>query len=558
MEFKRLISFAIVAMAILMGWNYFFPAPEPVPVTQQATTDAAGQPSTAPNGTAAQETKLGKGERIQVTTDMFKATIDTKGGDLRRLELLQHNATGDETQQMVLLGDDPNYTYVAQSDLLGVDGQYLLKDVAFSAAQNNYTLNGDTLEVTLSAPETNGVVVNKVYTFKKGSYEIGVRFEVANQGAAPVKLDAVYRLLRDGSTPEGESRLAHVYTGPALYTPEGGFQKVSFGDLDSDYSKGRDAADYERRAPSGWVSMIQHYFVSAWILEPKDQASVCAQGGADCQFDIRKRSDGLYSSGVRVPMAAVAPGQTGQLNMTLYSGPEEYSIMQGVADNLILSKDYGKVHIFASPLFWLLNEIHKFVGNWGWSIVLLTVVVKLVLYPLTSASYRSMAKMRAVAPKMTAMREQYGDDKVKLQQEMMSLYKKEKINPLGGCLPMLVQIPVFIGLYWALFASVELRQAPWMGWITDLARPDPYYVLPALMAITMFVQTFLNPPPADPMQAKMMKIMPIAFSVMFFFFPAGLVLYWLVNNILSIAQQWLVNRKIAKQTELARVEAKRQ
>ena len=247
----------------------------------------------------------------------------------------------------------------------------------------------------------------------------------------------------------------------------------------------------------------------------------------------------------------LAAGQTRAVPMTLFAGPAEYNRIMPLADNLELSKDFGKLHIFASPLFKLLNWIHGYVGNWGWAIILLTILVKAILFPLTNASYKSMAKMRAVAPRLTALKAEYGDDRMKMQQEMMALYKKEKINPLGGCLPMLLQIPVFLGLYWALFNSVELRQAPWMGWIQDLARPDPWFILPVLMAVTMWLQTHLNPPPADPMQAKMMKIMPLMFSVMFFFFPAGLVLYYVVNNVLSIAQQWFINKKIEKNMKAA-------
>ena len=258
----------------------------------------------------------------------------------------------------------------------------------------------------------------------------------------------------------------------------------------------------------------------------------------------------LLASALAAGVPAIAADAQLSFPVALYAGPQEYATITQVADNLQLIKDYGKVHLFAAPLFWLLNKLHEFVGNWGWAIILLTIIVKAVFYPLTAASYRSMAKMRAVAPRLQQLKEQYGDDRMKMQQEMMAMYKKEKINPLGGCLPMLIQIPVFIGLYWALFSSVELRQAPWIGWITDLGRKDPYYILPILMAITMFIQTHLNPPPTDPMQAKMMKIMPVVFSVMFFFFPAGLVLYWLSNNILTIAQQWYVNKTIEKQQKL--------
>ena len=541
MDFKRLMVFFSLALLILLGWEQMFPSPKPT-AAQQA---AQSQQQTAPANNTVQEATLSPITPITVTTDTVKAVIDEKSGDLRALYLLKYNASSDEGKDFVLFDDSKAYTYVAQSDLLNANGQLLLKDVPFQAPQKQYTLSGDQVEVRLSAPETNGLKINKVYTFHKGSYLINIRFDITNQSGQPVKLDAAYRMLRDSSKPDGEGYFNHTYTGPVLYTPSGKFEKVTFSDLDDDFKSGRDQAEYVRRTDSGWVGMIQHYFMSTWILQPKDGTSVCTNGA--CQIDISRRSDNLYSAGARVPLPEIAAGATLDFPIELYAGPQTTSVISQVADNLQLAKDYGKVHIFASPLFWLLNKLHDYVSNWGWAIVLLTIIVKAVLYPLTNASYRSMAKMRAVAPRLQSLKEKYGDDRMALQQAMMKMYKDEKINPLGGCLPMLLQIPVFIGLYWAIFTSVELRQAPWIGWITDLSRPDPWFILPIIMAITMFIQTSLNPPPTDPLQAKMMKLMPVIFSVMFFFFPAGLVLYWVVNNILTIAQQWYINKTIEKQ-----------
>ena len=541
MDFKRLMVFFSLALLILLGWEQMFPSPKPT-AAQQA---AQSQQQTAPANNTAQEATLSPITPITVTTDTVKAVIDEKSGDLRALYLLKYNASSDEGKDFVLFDDSKAYTYVAQSDLLNANGQLLLKDVPFQAPQKQYTLSGDQVEVRLSAPETNGLKIDKVYTFNKGSYLINIRFDITNQSGQPVKLDAAYRMLRDSSKPDGEGYFNHTYTGPVLYTPSGKFEKVTFSDLDDDFKSGRDQAEYVRRTDSGWVGMIQHYFMSTWILQPKDGTSVCTNGA--CQIDISRRSDNLYSAGARVPLPEIAAGATLDFPIELYAGPQTTSVISQVADNLQLAKDYGKVHIFASPLFWLLNKLHDYVSNWGWAIVLLTIIVKAVLYPLTNASYRSMAKMRAVAPRLQSLKEKYGDDRMALQQAMMKMYKDEKINPLGGCLPMLLQIPVFIGLYWAIFTSVELRQAPWIGWITDLSRPDPWFILPIIMAITMFIQTSLNPPPTDPLQAKMMKLMPVIFSVMFFFFPAGLVLYWVVNNILTIAQQWYINKTIEKQ-----------
>ena len=541
MDFKRLMVFFSLALLILLGWEQMFPSPKPT-AAQQA---AQSQQQTAPANNTVQEATLSPITPITVTTDTVKAVIDEKSGDLRALYLLKYNASSDEGKDFVLFDDSKAYTYVAQSDLLNANGQLLLKDVPFQAPQKQYTLSGDQVEVRLSAPETNGLKIDKVYTFNKGSYLINIRFDITNQSGQPVKLDAAYRMLRDSSKPDGEGYFNHTYTGPVLYTPSGKFEKVTFSDLDDDFKSGRDQAEYVRRTDSGWVGMIQHYFMSTWILQPKDGTSVCTNGA--CQIDISRRSDNLYSAGARVPLPEIAAGATLDFPIELYAGPQTTSVISQVADNLQLAKDYGKVHIFASPLFWLLNKLHDYVSNWGWAIVLLTIIVKAVLYPLTNASYRSMAKMRAVAPRLQSLKEKYGDDRMALQQAMMKMYKDEKINPLGGCLPMLLQIPVFIGLYWAIFTSVELRQAPWIGWITDLSRPDPWFILPIIMAITMFIQTSLNPPPTDPLQAKMMKLMPVIFSVMFFFFPAGLVLYWVVNNVLTIAQQWYINKTIEKQ-----------
>lgn len=547
MDFKRLLIFFVLTMAILLGWEKLYPQPENQPAAQQTSST-----SNAVSTGVGAEGALSKTEPVTVTTDTVKAVIDEKTGDLRQLTLTKYKATSDASKPFVLLDNGANgHQYIAQSVLLNRQGDYQFKNLIFTAPQKQYTLNGDKLDVRLTAAEQNGVQVSKIYTFTKGSYLIGLRYEIANHNAQPLQMDVAYRVLRDDKEPEGTGYFDHTYTGPVLYTPNGKFEKVAFKDLDSDYASGRDRADYQRKTNTGWIGMTQHYFMTTWILQPKEGSSVCGSND-DCKIDIRKRSDGLYSAGVRVPVKDIPANSSASYGISLYSGPQIYSVITKVADHLQMIKDYGKVSLFSSPLFWLLNWWHGLVQNWGWAIILLTLTVKAILFPLTHASYKSMAKMRAVAPRLQALKDQYGDDRMRMQQEMMSLYKKEKINPVGGCLPMLLQIPVFIGLYWALFASVELRGAPWIGWITDLGRQDPYYILPVLMALTMYLQTFMNPPPTDPMQAKMMKIMPVAFSVMFFFFPAGLVLYWLTNNILTLAQQWFINKRIERQAKLHR------
>ncbi|MCG9014847.1 membrane protein insertase YidC, partial [Laribacter hongkongensis] len=509
--------------------------------------DGTPAPATARPADSPATGKLASAQTITVTTDLVKAQINTAGGDIRSLELLTQGAIDNPDKPFMLMTEQGGRTYVAQSGLLSSDASLPTHKTLYAADKTAYTLSPDqnTLTVTLAAAPVNGVEVKKIFTFKRDSYVIDVRYDIINHSDKPVDATAYYRLLRDGKAPEGESSMAHTFTGPAVYTEAGKFQKVSFEDL----AKGK--GDYVRQADNGWVAMVQHYFVSAWILKTNDGKSVCSSAEA-CQFELKPAAGDLYSAGVLVKLPVVAAGQQYSIDMPLYAGPEDTRRMATVAPGLVLTKDYGWVTIIATPLFWLLDKLYGLVHNWGWAIVLLTVLVKAAFYPLSAASYRSMAKMKALAPRMQRLKEQYGDDRQKFQQATMEMYKTEKVNPLGGCLPIVVQIPVFIGLYWALLASVELRQAPWILWIHDLAKPDPYYILPALMAATMYLQTFLNPPPADPLQAKMMKIMPLAFSVMFFFFPAGLVLYWLVNNILSIAQQWWVNKQIEKDAAKAK------
>jgi YidC/Oxa1 family membrane protein insertase len=339
---------------------------------------------------------------------------------------------------------------------------------------------------------------------------------------------AYFQLLRDGKAPAGDSAMVNTYTGAAIYTEQDKFQKIVFGDLD----KGK--ATVPKPTDNGWIAMLQHYFVSALLPNEK----------APREYYAKRLEENLYSVGVILPIPAIAPNASSSVAVSLYAGPQEQDALKSIAPGLDLTVDYGWLTVVAAPLFWLLQFLHKWVANWGVAIILLTVLIKAVFFPLSAASYKSMAKMKLVTPRMTKLREQYGNDRARLNQAMMELYKTEKINPLGGCLPIVVQIPVFISLYWVLLASVELRHAPFYLWIHDLSAQDPYYVLPLLMMVSMVIQTKLNPVPPDPVQAKVMMIMPFAFGVMFFFFPAGLVLYWLVNNILSIAQQWQITRMI--------------
>lgn len=535
MDSKNLLTAVVLSTLILLGWYTVFP-PEQPKVPAQTQTNTPTQSVQAP-------ASLNKAIPITVHTDTVKAVIDEKSGDLRGLTLLKYNSARDEKQDFVLLDDSQNYTYVAQSSLLDANGQNILKDVAFTAPQKDFKLNGNQLEVRLSAPQTQGLQIDKVYTFNKNSYLVNVRFDVKNTGTQAVKLGTNYTILRDNSIPDGSGWFTNSYNGPVVYTPEAKFQKVPFKDLDKDFQSGKDSVEYQRKATGGYVGMIQHYFMSTWLLQTyQANSNICANGA--CIMDIKRRNDNLYSAGVNVGAVEIAAGASKSFVAQLYAGPQTTRILNSIAPDLDLAKDYGRVHIFAAPLFALLNWLHGLVGNWGWSIILLTLLVKAVLFPLNNSAYKSMAKMRTVAPKMEAIKQKYGEDKIGMQQAIMQLYRDEKVNPLGGCLPMLIQMPIFIGLYWMIFLSVELRQAPWLGWINDLSRQDPFYILPILMMVTMWFQTTLNPPPSDPTQAKMMKIMPFIFSFMFFFFPSGLVLYYVVNNLLTIVQQKYINHRI--------------
>ena len=368
--------------------------------------------------------------------------------------------------------------------------------------------------------------MQKVYVFHRNSYVVDVRFEISNAGAAPLSTSAYFQFVRDDTAPPGQTAMMKAYYGPAIYTKEHAYHKESFEDI----AKGK--VELPKGVSDGWIAMVQHYFVSAWMPTAK----------AAREYYMKKLPDGLFSAGVILPVARVAPGAKASVSSALYVGPQEKQRLQAAAPGLDLVVDYGWLTIIAWPLFWLLQHYHGWAGNWGVAIILLTVTVKLVFFPLSAASYKSMAKMKLVAPRLTKIREMYGHDRQKMNQAMMELYKTEKINPLGGCFPIVVQIPVFIALYWVLLAAIELRHAPFIFWIKDLSVQDPYYVLPVLMTISMVVQTRMNPTPPDPIQAKIMTFMPFVFSVMFFFFPAGLVLYWLVNNILSILQQWQIQR----------------
>ena len=474
----------------------------------------------------------GEGETVRVSTDLLIAEVDRLGGTLKGVEFIKHKDSKDASKNYVLLG--AGHRYEAQSGIAGDAGPN--QGTLWQAQPEERSLEPgrDTVELRLSAQGKDGLEVQKVYTFRRDSYVIDVSLEIRNSGATPVLSYAYFQFTHDGK-PEangdsfGQSFAVQSYTGFAVYSNERKFEKVQPSDLD----KGK--ANHIKQANDGWLAFVQHYFVSAWLP---------AEGVAR-EYVLEKRQDGSYAGRLLVPIA-VAPGATSKVTVPLYAGPQEQEKLNKIAPGLDLTVDYGWLTVIAVPLFWVLAWLNQWVGNWGVAIILLTVIIKLLFYPLSAASYRSMGKMRVLAPKLQKLKERYGEDRQRLQQAMMELYKTEKINPLGGCMPIVVQIPVFIALYWVLLASVELRHAPFVLWIDDLSARDPWYILPILMAGTMFVQTWLNPAPPDPVQARVMKIMPIVFSVFFFFFPAGLVLYWLVNNVLSIAQQWRITHVLER------------
>ena len=535
MDFQRIFLFLIFSFSVFLLWDGWQRLQQPIqqPVKQVVSTTSTpiassalvvGEKPATPAISALQMEQ--KGETITVKTDYLRVEISTLGGDIRRLELLKHFDPIDKSKPLVLFQYDENHKYLAQSGLLG-EG-LPTHNTLFTAQVKEYELAGgkELIEVRLSPKAGSDIKTEKVFVFHKSSYLIDVSFELNNTSAQKLVSSAYFQLVRDEVVPPGGTWFVPTYTGPAIYTDKDKYEKMDFAGV------AKNSLGLPKTADNGWAGMLQHYFVSAWL--PK--------GDTPREFYAKKLDDKLYSVGIILPVAAIEPGMKGAISIPLYVGPAQSSL-DDVATGLGLTVDYGFLTIIAKPMFWLLNEIHDWVQNWGWAIIILTILIKLVFFPLSAASYRSMAKMRVVAPKLAKIKEQYGDDRERLNRAMMDLYKTEKINPLGGCLPVLIQIPVFIALYWAILASVEMRYAPFFGWITDLSVADPYYILPIIMGISMVIQGKLNPVPPDPLQARLMQIMPIAFSVVFFFFPAGLVLYSVVNTVLSIAQQWYITRK---------------
>jgi len=525
-------------------------APTPASAIPSATSAIAAAPAASPASAAA-------GVQIAVSTDLMDATFDTAGGDLVRVELLQHQEAIEKPwyepflawfgaakappakKDVILFDRSASRYYVAQSGLWpspAGPGQFPEHHTLMTPVPGDRTLKAgaNELQVKFESPVSGGVKLVKTYTFTRGDYTIGVRLEIVNESAAPVSPLIYYQLVRDGNPPPGGSSLYFTFTGPAIYTDTNHYKKIDFSDIEK-----REGDKVQRiTATNGWVAMVQHYFLTAWLLDTPTAAA------PPRQFFTGKLGNNTYSVGMLVPAGTIAPSANKTVDARLYVGPQEEDKLAALAPGLELVKDYGWFTILAKPLFWLLTQLHKLIGNWGWSIVGLVVLLKIAFYWLNAKAYGSMAKMKAINPRIMEMRERLKDKPQQMQQEMMRIYREEKVNPLGGCLPIFVQMPFFIALYWVLLSTVEMRNAPWIGWITDLSAKDPYFILPLLMTLTSLLQTWLNPTPPDPVQARMMWIMPLVFSVMFFFFPAGLVLYWLTNNILSIAQQYLINKRL--------------
>ena len=560
-DIRRTILWVIFGFSMVLLWDQwqvhngkkatFFPSP-----TQQAApaaVDVSGaKPVVAEAGIptavvvagapvaqvpAAPAAPTAPKERFDVTTDVLKLTFDSEGGSLVRTEFLKHVDMADKSRNFVLLDDSKDRVYMAQTGVVGgaAGGAFPTHKTPMTATGARALKEGDNeLVIQFTSADVGGIKLVKTYTLRRGAYDVAVKHELTNTTAGPISPQLYLQLVRDGNKPPGESSFYSTFTGPAIYTEAKKYQKVEFSDIK------KKKVDVEKASTNGYIAMVQHYFASAWILPDGVQRSLSLDA-----VDIGSAMpDCCYRVTMIAPMEPIAPGATKAVDAKFFAGPQEEKMLEALSPGLELVKDYGWLTILAKPLYWLLDKLHSFIQNWGWSIVALVLLLKIAFYWLNAKAYSSMAKMKAVNPKIMEMRERLKDNPQQMQQEMMRIYREEKVNPMGGCFPIMVQIPVFIALYWVLLSSVEMRNAPWVLWIHDLSTPDPYYILPVVMAMTTMLQTALNPAPPDPLQAKLMWYMPLAFSVMFFFFQSGLVLYWITNNILSIAQQWIINTRM--------------
>ena len=584
-DMRRTLLWVVFSMSLFLIWDawnkhnghpsMFSPVPAVTkPVAVGSALGTGGVPTSsmaavpvvpvAPVASAARFSA----EKVVITTDVVQATISGEGGTLSRLELLKEpehvetawyeparklftgeNKHATVSKPVVLLDQSINRLYVAQTGLIPATGSGLPNhNTVMTVVPGERTLQAgqNQLQVKFESPVVGGVKLVKTYTFKRGDYLVDVKNEVINESETAINPRLYFQLVRDGVAPPGGSSVYSTFTGPAIYDDTAHYKKIDFKNID------KGDADHSKSANNGWVAMVQHYFVSAWLIDKADGAKAEREfftrtydmndfypGGVVVPLGLR-----AYAVGMLVPLGEIKPGATKSFNANLFVGPQEEDKLAALAPGLELVKDYGIFKLLAEPLFWLLTQLHKILGNWGWAIVGLVVLLRIAFFWLNFKAYSSMARMKAINPKITEMRERLKDKPQQMQQEMMRIYREEKINPLGGCLPIFIQMPFFISLYWVLLSTVEMRNAPWIGWITDLSAKDPYFILPLLMTASSLLQTWLNPTPPDPVQAKMMWFMPLIFSVMFFVFPAGLVLYWLTNNMLGIVQQYLINKKL--------------
>ncbi len=549
MENQKLLLYIALSFVLLMLWQAWQQdyGSQPLATEQVAVTPSSVAPVAAPNVTTGGgipsadiprpveaapspvAAAMKSGERIKVITDLLQVEIDTLEGDIRRAELPAYPVSLNSPQEpFQLMGDVSGQLFIAQAGLLGTsDSVAPNRNAQYQAEQSEYHLavGQDELRVPLRWQGNNGVTVTRTYVFHRNSYQVRLEQQVENGSTQEWRGQSYVQFQRSEPLENRSAFGIYTFTGGVVSSPDNLYDKMDFArmrkeNLSKDFS-------------GGWIAMIQHYFAAAWI--PPAEGIVHAYS--------KSLEGGRFVLGYLGPQTSAAPGSNATLVNTLYIGPKEQKRLASTAPHLDLTVDYGKLTVLAEPIYWLLDVIHKGIGNWGWSIILLTVLIKLVFFHLSATSYKSMAQMRKLAPRIQSLKDRYGDDRQKLNEAMMEMYRREKINPLGGCLPILVQIPVFIALYWVLVESVELRQAPWVLWIYDLSAQDPYYVLPLVMGVSMFIQQRLSPAPPDPIQAKVMMAMPILFTFMFLFFPAGLVLYWVINNTLSIAQQWYITEK---------------
>ena len=572
-DIRRTVLWVVFTMSLVLLWDgwqkynghdslFIKRAPQTETVAGTAPATTASGVSAAAAGTAAMASAASPAasqavaaESVVIHTDVMNMTLSTQGGSVKRVELLKYLSAPEpalfdplmeavglkkkpETPQEPIVLLDESRAYQAQSGLLSTQGQALpTHETVLTLVPGERSLKDgeNTLVVKMESPEVGGVKLVKTFTFTRGEYVVGVRHEIVNVGTAAVTPQLYVQLVRDGELIKSGPKMApSSFTGPAVYNDKSGFHTVKFEDI----VKGK--VDIDKSADSGWVAMIQHYFASAWL----------PTGNAPREFFVQQVGKGqpeLFRVGMLFTLPQLAPGATEAQDDKLFVGPQEENKLAVLAPGLQLVKDYGIFKALSQPLFWLLDHLHQWIGNWGWAIIGLVVLLKMAFFWLNASAYRSMAKMKAVAPRIQALNERYKDKPQEKQQEMMRIYREEKINPIGSCLPIFLQMPFFMGLYWVLLSSVEMRGAPWLGWITDLSQRDPYFILPLILTASSLLQVALNPKSPDPVQAKMMWFMPLAFSVMFFVFPSGLVLYWLTNNILSIAQQWLINKKMGVQ-----------